>query len=105
MTLEYARDVAMNDVEIGWEEPHAATWQTGLAVNQVQDLLLNGARFDAAPGSDQPVLRLSDVDGVLVRQSRIASVDVTGSKSRGVRLVETEAKLTEGPGVAPAIVK
>jgi len=105
MTLEYARDVAMNDVEIAWEEPHAATWQTGLAVNHVEDLVLDGARIDAAPGSDQPVLRLNDVDGVLVRQSRIGSVHVTGSKSRAVRLVETEAKLTEDPGVTPAIVK
>ena len=105
MTLKYARDVQMNDVEIAWEEPHAATWQTGLAVDQVQDLLLDGARIDAAPGSGQPVLRLNDVDGVLVRQSRIGSVDVTGSKSRDVRLVGTEARLTEGPGVAPAIVK
>jgi hypothetical protein len=105
MTLQYARDVAMNDVEIAWEEPHATTWQTGLMVDQVEDLLLDGARIDAAPGSDQPVLRLNDVDGVLVRQSRIGSVHVTGSKSRDVRLVETEAKLTEGPGVAPVIVK
>ena len=30
MTLRYARDVAMNDVEIRWEEPHTATWQSGL---------------------------------------------------------------------------
>jgi hypothetical protein len=95
----------MNDVEIAWEEPHAATWQTGLAVDQVQDLLLEDTRIDAAPGSGQPVLRLNDVDGVLVRQSRIASVHVTGNKSRDVRLVGTEAKLTEAPGAAPAIVK
>jgi hypothetical protein len=105
MTLQYARDVQMNDVEIAWEEPHAATWQTGLAVDQVQDLLLEDTRIDAAPGSGQPVLRLNDVDGVLVRQSRIASVHVTGNKSRDVRLVGTEAKLTEAPGAAPAIVK
>jgi len=105
MTLKYARDVQMDDVEIAWEEPHAATWQTGLAVDQVQDLLLEDTRIDAAPGSGQPVLRLNDVDGVLVRQSRIASVHVTGNKSRDVRLVGTEAKLTEAPGAAPAIVK
>jgi polygalacturonase len=105
MTLQYARDVAMNDVEIAWEEPHAATWQAGLLVNQVEDLLLDGVRIDAAPGSDQPVLRLNDADGVLVRQSRIGSVQVTGSKSRAVRLVETDAKVTTDPGVAPVIAK
>jgi hypothetical protein len=105
MTLKYARDVAFNDVEIAWENPHAATWQTGLMVDPVQDLQLDDTRIDAAPGSDQPVLRLNDVDGVLVRRSRVGSVHVTGGKSRSVRVVETEAKVTTDPGVAPVIVK
>jgi polygalacturonase len=105
MTLKYARDVALNDVEIAWEQPHASTWKTGFAVDQVEDLQLDGMRIDAAPGSDQPVLQLNDADGVLIRQSRIASINITGSKSKAVRLVETEAKVTSGPGVAPAIVK
>jgi hypothetical protein len=104
MTLEYARDVAMNDVEIAWEEPHATSWQTGLVVNQVEDLLLDGARIDAVPGSNQPVLQLNDADGVLVRQSRVGSVHVTG-KSKSVRVMETEAKVSADPGVAPVIVR
>jgi hypothetical protein len=105
LTLRYARDVAMKDVEIRWEEPHTATWQSGLMADQVQDLLLEDLRIDAAPGSNQPVLRLNDADGVLIRQSQIASVDVTGIRSRAVRLVDTEAKVTAGPGVPPVIVK
>jgi hypothetical protein len=105
ITLKYARNVAMDDVELAWEEPYASTWQTAFSVDQIQDLTINNSRIDAAPGSSQPVLRLNDADGVLVRQSRIASVDVTGSKSRGVRLMETEAKVTSGPGVAPVIAK
>jgi polygalacturonase len=105
MTLDYARDVQMDDLEIAWEQPHAATWHTGLAVDHVQDLLLDGTRIDAVPGSNQPVLQLNDVDGVLVRQSRVNSVHVSGGKSREVRLVDTDAKLTEDPGVAPAVVK
>jgi hypothetical protein len=105
LTLRYARDVAMKDVEIRWEEPRAATWQSGLTVDQVQDLLLEDMRIAAAPASDQPVLRLNDADGVLIRQSQFASIDVTGTKSRGVRLVDTEAKVSAGPGVPPVIVK
>ena len=76
-----------------------------LTVDQVQNLLLEDMKMDPAPGSDQPVLRLNDADGVLVRQSRIASVHVTGAKSRGVRLVDTEAKATTGDGVSPVMVK
>ncbi len=105
MTLKYARDVAMKDVDIRWEEPHAGTWQTGLAVDQVKDLLLEDMAIATAPGSDAPVLRLSDVEDVTVRQSRIGSVDVSGSGSRGVRLVDTAARVTTGPGVPPVLVK
>ena len=39
MTLKYARDVAMKDVEIRWEEPHASTWKSGLLVDHVKGLL------------------------------------------------------------------
>jgi hypothetical protein len=105
MTLKYARNVQMNDVDIAWEEPHAATWQSGLAADQVQNLLLEDMRIDAAPGSDQPVLPLNDADGVVIRQSQIASVNVTGASSRAVRLVETDASVTSGPGVAPVTMK
>jgi polygalacturonase len=104
MTLKYARNVEMRDVDIAWEEPHAATWQSGLLVDQVQDLQLDGMRIDAAPDSDHPVLRLNDAEGVLVRQSRIASLHVAG-KSKAIRLMETEAKVTTDPGVPPVTDK
>jgi glycosyl hydrolase family 28/pectate lyase-like protein len=103
MTLKYARDVELNDVEIAWEEPHASTWKSGLLIDEVEDLSLNGARIDAAPDSTQPALRLNNVNGALITQSRIASVHITGQKSRSVRLRGTEASVTEDPGVAPAI--
>ena len=89
MTLQYARDVEMHDVEIAWEEPHAATWQSGLVVDDVEDLLLDGARFDAAPGSTQSAMRLNNSNSVTIRHSRIGSVHVTGSNSKDIRLVET----------------
>jgi len=104
MTLQYARDVEMNDVEMHWEKPYASTWTSGLAVNNVQDLALNDVRIDAAPGSSQPALRLNDAEGVLARDSRVPSIDVTG-KSKVVRLVDTEAKLTQDAGVEPVTVR
>ncbi len=103
MTLKYARDCAMKDVEIRWEGPHAGTWQSAFLVDQVQILLLDDVKMDAAPGSDHAVLRLRDADGVTVRESRLASVHV-GPGSRAVRLVDTPAKITTDPGVPPPIV-
>ena len=105
MTLKYAREFAMRDVEIRWENPHATTWQSALVVDQVQILLLDGVRMDPAPGSDGPVIRLNDADGVTLRESLVASVHVSGSQSRAVRLVETDAKVTTDPGLPPVIVK
>jgi len=105
LTLQYARDVAMNDVEIAWEEPYAPTWQTGLAVNQVRDLQLDDTSIAVPPGSNRPALQLNDADGVLIRQSRISTIRVTGSRSRAVRLNGTEAKVSVGPGVAPIALK
>ena len=104
MTLRYARDVAMNDVEIRWEDPHAATWRSGLLANNVQDFQLENARIDAAPGSEQPALRLADAGEVLIRQSRVPSIDIAAN-SKGVRLVDTDAKTTTDPGVAAPIVR
>jgi hypothetical protein len=104
VTLRYARDVAIKDVDIRWEQPRASTWRSGLAADHVQDLSIEDARIDAAPGSDQPVLQLTDADGVLIRQSRVASIHVAGH-SKGVRLVDTDAKTTVASGTAPPVVK
>lgn len=105
MTMKYARNVAMNNVEISWEEPYSTKWESGLMVDDVEDLSFTGTRIDAAPGSNQPVLLLNDANGVLIRQSSIPSVSITGSKSRAVRLLETEANVTQAPGLEPVIVK
>ncbi len=99
MTLKYARDVKMTGVEIHWDEPHAATWQSGFVADQVKGLALNDVSFDSAPGSLQPVMRLNDADGVILRQSDVASLHVTGATSRNVRLLETGSQVTIGPEV------
>jgi polygalacturonase len=104
ITLRYARDVAIKDLDIRWEEPRASNWQSGLEANQVQDLLLEDVRIDAAPGSEQPVLHLTDSDGVLILHSRVASLHVSGN-SKAVRLVDTDAKTTVAPGTPPPVVK
>jgi hypothetical protein len=99
MTMKYARDVEMKGFEIHWEQPHASTWQTAFAADQVSDLRLGDVAFDPAPGSSKPVLNLNDTDGVTIRDSQIASIHVAGSKSREVKLIGTDTKLTTGEDV------
>ncbi len=99
MTLKFARDVKMTGVEIHWEEPHAATWQSAFVADQVKDLEVNDAAFDPAPNSSQPAMRLNDADGVTLHDSQVASLVVTGATSRNVRLIETGAQVTSRPEV------
>jgi polygalacturonase len=94
MTLRDARNFSMRDVVIRWEKPESATWQTGLRVENVQNLMLDGLDVAAVPGFRGNVLELKDVDGMTLRNSRAASVHVAGRRSRKIRLVDTESAIT-----------
>jgi polygalacturonase len=91
LTLRDARNFTMKDVEVRWEKPEAGTWKTGMRVENVQNLLMDGVDIAAAPGSHAEVLVLKNVDGVTLRNSRAATVHVAGGRTRKVRLVDTES--------------
>ena len=38
----------MSNVEVGWENPNAATWRTGLALEQVKDAILDHVEIHPA---------------------------------------------------------
>ncbi len=100
MNLHEARNVSMKDVEIRWMEPHSATWQTGLRIDNVSDLLFDGVDVAAAPGSRAPVISLNDADNVTLRHSRVASLQVAGKRTRKIRLLDTESAITKDSDVA-----
>jgi polygalacturonase len=93
LTLRHARNFTLKDVEIRWEKPESPTWNTGLGVDHVEGLLLDGV--------DVPTrLTLDDVENVIVRESRAPVLQVTGGRSRDIRLVGTEGELKMGAGAA-----
>ena len=100
MTLRDARNFSMRDVEVRWEKPESPTWQTGLRVENVQNLLLDSVDIAPAPGSRGEVLSLKDVDGVTLRNSHTATVRVAGRGTRKIRLVDIDAAVTSEPEVA-----
>jgi hypothetical protein len=51
LTVRQARGVRLSGVEIGWEEPFAGTWQSGLSLEQVKDTMLDRVEVHPAPGS------------------------------------------------------
>jgi polygalacturonase len=100
LTLGDARNFTMKDVEVRWEKPDSTTWQTGLRVENVQNLLLEGVDIAPAPGSHAEVLALKDADGVMLRNSRANTVHVSGRRSRKILLEDTDAAVTSEPEVA-----
>ena len=99
MTLRHARNMTLKDVEIRWEAPHSPSWQTGLQADQVSDLLLDGVGVAAAPSFTAPAILLKDAEKVTVRDSRAAAIQVSGTRSRNIRLLHTEAKIATDAGV------
>jgi polygalacturonase len=97
MTLRYARNFTMRDVEIRWEKPESPTWKAGLQVEDVRDLLLEGVN---APMR----ISLKNVENVTVRQSRTPVLQVSGAASRGIRVLDSEGTLAAGPEVAKGAV-
>ncbi len=104
VTLRHARNLSMRDVEIRWQRPESATWRTGLAIADAGDLLLDGVDVAAAPGSTAPAVTLQQVEKVTLRNSRAATLQVAGKGTRGVRLIQSEAKVTVDPEVARGAV-
>jgi polygalacturonase len=100
MTLRDARNFTMKDVEVRWEKPESATWQTGLRVGNVENLLLEGVDIAAAPGSHAEALSFKDADGVTLRNSHAARIHVSGRRTHKIRVLDTESVITSGPETA-----
>ena len=93
MTLRHARNFTMKDVEIRWEKPESPTWKAGLQVDEVSGLRLDGVDIGA------PVT-LQNVEDVTLLHSRAVSLHVSGGRSRGIRLLDTQGRVATDAGVA-----
>jgi hypothetical protein len=88
--VRWARNLRLTDVEVIWDKPSSAKWQSALRVEDAQHLELVG--FGAKPaGSGAAAVAFTDVDGATIRDSNAATgtdlfLDIAGGKSRGIRL-------------------
>jgi hypothetical protein len=99
LTLQYARNFTMRDVDIQWEKPESSTWKTGMQVQDVDGLLLEDMQVPTR-------LSLKNASNVTLRQSRTPAVEVSGAGSRAIRVTDTEGTITTGPEVSKdAIVR
>jgi hypothetical protein len=99
MALRQARNFSMRDCEIRWDQPHAATWQSGLTAEDVDGLRLDTVSVEAAPASGAPVIELTNAQDVTLQSSSAKTIRLAGKNTREVHLFQTDAKVSLGPGV------
>jgi polygalacturonase len=97
LILRDARNFTMKDVEIGWEKPASATWKTGMRVDDVSGLLLDGVNVPTR-------LTLKDVVNATVRHSSAPTLQISGAHSRQIRVVDTDGRLETDAEVAKGAV-
>jgi polygalacturonase len=74
LVFKLARNLRLRDVEVLWEEPGSAKWESGLAFEEVLGLTLDGVVAVQAPGAaSAPAVVLHQVEDVLIRDCRAAA--------------------------------
>ena len=73
LVFKQARNLRLRDVEVVWEEPGSAKWESGLAFDEVQGLTLDGVTAVQAPGAaSSPAIVLHQVEDAIIRDCRAA---------------------------------
>jgi len=90
--FQYAKNLRVKDVQVQWEKPESAKWQSALYFQDIRGLKLEG--FSGAPAkaeSDHPAVVLDQVDGATIVDSTTPPgtkifLEVKGAKSRNIHL-------------------
>ena len=90
MQIRWARNLRLKDVEVIWDKPASAKWQTALHVEDGQEIELDSFRGRSA-AAGAPAVAFTNVDGALVLNSHAAPgpetyLDIAGGGSRDIRL-------------------
>jgi len=99
--VRWARNFKLKDVEVVWDKPSSAKWQSALRVDDAQDLELDEFRGrPAAAGA--PAVAFTNVDRATVRNSNALPgtdlfLDIAGATSRAIRLVGNDLGAAKTP--------
>jgi hypothetical protein len=103
LQIHHARDLTLKDVEVTWGELGGGDWQSALAVDGAQDLLIDGFRGrQAALDGSHPAISLSRVDGALLRNCRAAPgtgtfLGLAGAETREIALLQNDLRRARTP--------
>ena len=91
MYFHYAKNIKVKDVQVRWEKPESAKWQSPLYFDDVTGLKVEG--FTGPPAKAEfPAIVLDKVDGAAIVNSQAEAgtnvfLRVTGAKSQGIDLI------------------
>jgi hypothetical protein len=100
IALRQARNFSIKDSQIRWEQPHSATWQSGLTAEDVEDLRLDAVDVEAAPASAAPVIALANATKVTLQSLRARTIHLAGKATREIRLLQTDAEVSADSDVS-----
>lgn len=116
LVFKQARNLRLKDVEIVWEGPASGKWLSALALDEVQDVVLDGLTAVQAPGAENaPALLLDQVDFAVIRNCAAADgtgtfLTLTGEGTKDILLERNDFRKARlpysfGAGAAPAALK
>jgi len=111
MQFRFARDLKVKDVEVVWDKPESAKWQSALSFQDVHGLRLEGfVGAPAKPQTDIPAVVLDQVERAAISNSKARPgtnvyLKVKGAKSRDIYLVGNELHGVHSPYQLEAGVK
>ncbi|HEV2494078.1 MAG TPA: glycosyl hydrolase family 28 protein [Terriglobia bacterium] len=94
MYFHYAKNVKLKDLQVQWEKPESAKWQSALYFQDVNGLKVEG--FAGAPAKPEfPGVVLDQVEGAVIVNSQALPgtglfLRVTGAKTRDINLFGNE---------------
>ncbi|HET6485964.1 MAG TPA: glycosyl hydrolase family 28 protein [Spirochaetia bacterium] len=71
LTIRYARDIALRNVEVSLGDPSPARWKSPLSLEDSVDVLVEGFRGRVPAGSAEPAIALKNASGIVIRNSRV----------------------------------
>ena len=78
LVFKQARNLRLRDVEVVWEGPGSAKWESGLAFEEIRGLILDGVTAGQAPGAaSAPAVLLHQVEDAIIRDCRAAEGTAT----------------------------
>jgi hypothetical protein len=98
MSVRWAKDLRLKDVEVVWDKPDSEKWQHALHLQDIKDLELIGFRGGSVKtGTPSPVVVLEEVQDAMIKNAKLRQgtevfIDLRGEQSRNIVLTDNDLR-------------